>query len=287
MATSETLSPLPTLTNRITGLTLHWEKLIMLYACKDLKNFRLRATDGEIGRVQDFYLDDEHWAVRYLVADKGNWLPLREVLISPFGLDHVEEDKKEIVVRLSRQQIEESPPLETDKPVSRQFEFDYYRFYGWPLYWVGPALWGATAYPVAPVQDFAPIPEREPAVAQRPDPHLRSAKEIQGYRLEARDGEIGHAEDFLIDDSNWKVRYLVVDTTNWWPGGHVLLSPQWIERLSWREAKVYVDLTRDVIKGAPEYKKSEPITREYESRLYAYYRREGYWAQEVEPASRS
>ena len=145
---------------------------------------------------------------------------------------------------MTRKQIENSPPAESDKPVSRQFEVIYYEYYQWPVYWSGPYAWGAHPYPV-------PLRERAKEVEEASwDSHLRSVREVAGYGVGAADGEIGHIADFIIDDKDWAIRYLVVDTRNWWPGKHVLMVPQWIERVSWDDRTVYVDLTRDTIKDA-------------------------------------
>jgi hypothetical protein len=163
--------------------------------------------------------------------------------------------------------------LESDKPVSRQFEEDYYGYYGWPVYWSGPDMWGT--YPT-----IVPNPEqwRKPTQEEKAwDPHLRSTHAVSGYHIQAADGEIGHVADFVIDDASWAIRYLIIDTQNWWPGKKALLAPQWIERVSWDESKVFVKLTRDTIKQSPEYSEDSRITREYETELYQHYDSRGYW----------
>ena len=242
-----------------------------------LKNYTLRSRDGDIGRVRDFYFDDRHWAIRYLVADTGGWLARRKVLISPYALGGVSSDADgddcSIAVDLTRKQIEDSPPLDSDEPVSRQFEELYHGYFAWPTYWGGPYTWGA--YPQIlrnPEQWTEPV-----ATAPTPDPHLRSTNYVSGHHVHATDGEIGHVDDFLIDDATWAIRYLVIDTRNWWPGKKVLVSPAWIDRVSWLEREVFVNLHRDVIREAPEYAPGPPLTREFETKLYAHYQRAGYW----------
>jgi hypothetical protein len=251
----------------------------MFRQCSKLRGRRLRATDGEIGKLHDFYFDDTHWTVRYVVADTGYWLPDRLVLLSPHAIRNVDQDSA-VVVDLTRKQIEDSPPITADQPVSRQYERDYYRYYGWPVYWTGPALWGPGPYPLY----YAPVHgEAEPgpsAPLERGDPHLRSVLEIAGYRIHARDGDIGHLEDFVLDDRTWAIRYLVIDTRNWLPGKRVLVAPPWIENVSWAQAKVYVDLSRDAIQTAPAYDQEAEITRAYEIRLFQHYSRQGYWEKE-------
>jgi hypothetical protein len=251
----------------------------MLRKANDLRNFRLGARDGEIGRAKDFYFDDESWTVRYLVADTGTWLPLRKVLISPFALGNVNDSEKILGVNLDKRQIEQCPPMDDEKPVSRQYEEEFHRYYGWPMYWHGPWLWGPTAYPgyAGTAELIAESPPEERKERPPGDPHLRSTTEVAGYHIQALDDEIGHVDDFIIDDHDWVIRYLVVDTRNWWPGRTVLLSPQWITSVSWHESKVHVDLNATAIKNAPEFDNAGSITREYEERLFQYYEREGYW----------
>jgi hypothetical protein len=118
----------------------------MLNKVKTLKGYKLDSLDGEIGRVKEFYFDDQHWAVRYLVADTGNWLPDRQVLISPYALGIVDPRKQSVSINLTNQQIEQSPSLSSDKPVSRQFEVNYYESYGWPTYWSDQYMWGSYPY---------------------------------------------------------------------------------------------------------------------------------------------
>jgi hypothetical protein len=252
----------------------------MLRNVKKLKGYKLGALDGDIGKVKDFYFDDQRFAVRYLVADTGPWLPGKQVLISPYALQKVREVEEVLEVALSKKRIEGSPTVNLDKPVSRQFEIEYYKYFGWPLYWYGPNLWGSSAYP----GDFAPgaslVPPEVPPNKDMIDPHLRSTTAIMGHRIQARDDEIGHVQDFIVDDENWALRYLVVDTRNWWPGKKVLISPLWIERVNWEESRVFVDLPREVIKNAPEYLEPALITRDYENQLFDYYKREGYWNHE-------
>jgi hypothetical protein len=245
----------------------------MLNKVKTLKGYKLDSLDGDIGRVKEFYFDDRHWAIRYLVADAGNWLTGRQVLISPYALGFVNEEKQSISINLTKKQIEESPSLATDQPVSRQFESSYYGYYGWPVYWDGPYMWGPYPNLVRDREKWRGHTRGEKAW----DPHLRSTDAVSGYHIQAADGEIGHVKDFIVDDDTWAIRYLVVDTQNWWGGKKVLVAPQWIERVSWTESKVFVDLYREAIKQSPEYTEESLPTRDYEDRLHRHYSRQGYW----------
>ena len=248
----------------------------MLYKAKTLNGYKLAGLDGDIGKVKEFYFDDQHWAIRYLVADTGNWLTDRQVLISPHALAAVNKEEQTLAIALSKKQIQDSPPLDSDKPVSRQFEEAFYRYYGWPMYWSGPYMWGVYPYIV---RDRAKRGEFTQG-AKAWDPHLRSTHDVSGHHIQAADGEIGHVEDFVIDDETWAIRYLIIDTRDWWPGKKVLISPQWIERVSWGESKMFVNLPREAIKQSPEYTEESLLTRDYETRLHGHYNRQGYWVDE-------
>jgi sporulation protein YlmC with PRC-barrel domain len=251
----------------------------MLIKAKTLTGYKLASLDGEIGQVKQFYFDDKHWTIRYLVADTGNWLADRQVLISPYAMVVVNKEEHYIAVELTRKQIEDSPSLNSDKPVSRQFEEAYYGYYAWPTYWGGPYMWGPYSYPMRDREKW-----RESTQGKKTwDPYLRSTHDVSGYHIQAADGEIGHVEDFVIDDETWAIRYLVIDTRNWWPGKKVLVSPQWIERVSWSELEVFVNLPRETIKQSPEYTEESLLSRDYETRLHRHYDRIAYWVDELTP----
>ena len=249
----------------------------MLNKAKTLKGYKLHSLDGEIGKVKEFYFDDHHWTIRYLVADTGNWLTGRQVLISPYAMAAVNKEEQCVTINLTKKQIEDSPSLNSDKPVSRQFEEAYYGYYGWPVYWGGPYMWGPYPYII---HDSGNL--REPTKEEKTwDPNLRSTNDVSGHHIQAADGEIGHVDDFVIDDETWAIRYLIIDTRNWWPGKKVLISPQWIDRISWSESKVFVNLSRETIRQSPEYTDESLLTRDYETELHLHYNRQGYWVDEL------
>jgi uncharacterized protein YrrD len=244
----------------------------MLIKAKILKGYKLHSLDGEIGKVTEFYFDDHHWTIRYLIVDTGNWLTGRQVLISPYALVAVNKEEQYITIDLTKKQIEDSPPLDSDKPVSRQFEEAYYGYYGWPMYWGGSNMWGIYSYPYN---------RKESTQGKNTwDHHLRSTLDVSGHDIQAEDGEIGHVDDFIIDDETWAIRYLIIDTRNLWPGKKVLVSPKWIKSVSWSELKVFVKLTREAIKQSPEYTEESSLTRDYETGLHRHYNSMGYWVDE-------
>jgi hypothetical protein len=248
----------------------------MLIRAKTIKGYKLHCLDGEIGKVKEFYFDDRHWAIRYLVVDTGNWLASRQVLLSPYALVAASNEEQHFTIALTKKQIEDSPSLDSDKPLSRQFEEAYYVYYGWPVYWGGPHMWGASPHIARGHDKRKGSTHGEKAW----NPHLRSTQEVGSYHIQAADGEIGHIVDFIIDDEQWAIRYLIVDTSNWLTGTRVLVSLQWIERISWDESKIFVGLSREAIKRSPEYTDDSSLTREYEIGLHRHYDRRGYWVDE-------
>jgi hypothetical protein len=238
---------------------------IMLQYLKELYGNKLAATDGDIGHVKDFYFDDKIWVIRYLVADTGSWLTGRLVLLSPHAFGRWDRDGNSLLINLSRKQIENSPSIESHKPVSRQYEIEYYRYYGWPVYWNGGAIWGLGGYPVIlpPSKD-----EMEAHLHHhRDDKHLQSTKTITGYHIQANGETIGHVSGFMVDDRSWVVRELVAETGHWYSGKEILISPSLVERISYEESKVYVNLTKtDIQRTAEEYlAKAGAVSREVDA----------------------
>lgn len=233
---------------------------------EELEGYSLLARNGEIGRIEEMYFDDKRWLVRYFSVRTGGWLLGREVLIAPRAITGVDEENRRIAVDLTREQIEKSPPVGTEKPVSRHYEAEYHRYYSWPPYWEGGSFGGSA--PVAP----RPMPPATAEPPQEPEhPRLRASDEVCGYRIRARDDELGKVEDFIVDDRDWKVRYVVVDTRRWLPGKKVLVAPAWVDSIDWVGNEIAVDLDRKTIESAPPYDPSQVIGRDYEVRLYEHY----------------
>jgi hypothetical protein len=188
-------------------------------------------------------------------------------------------------VSITKEQVRHSPGIDTDKPVSRQQEREYFDYYNYPYYWGGMGLWGVGYYPgyLRPGfrenqadLDYRTQHERG-ALAAGEDPHLRSCREVISYRIEATDGEIGHVKNLLVDDRTWEIRYLVVDTSNWWLGHQVLIAPEWIGALSWEAKSVDVKLTRQAVKDSPPYAGTIDFSPGEQASLTQHYARSSGW----------
>jgi hypothetical protein len=259
----------------------------MLRSATDLQDYAMDAKDGVIGHVKDFYFDDHSWVIRYLVVNTGSWLAGRRVLISPIALGKPKWGDKLLPVMLTKEQVRNSPDIDADRPVSRQQEQAYNGYYGYPYYWGGIGIWGGGYYPgylqaglgqEERPSDYEAVREHR-ARAEGEDPHLRSCQAVTGYHIDAIDGEIGHVAGMLIDEQSWAIRYLVVDTSNWWGGHQVLIAPEWISNVRWDSRQVAVGLTRQAVRDSPMYRSTDDLNRSSESGLYAHYGRLGYWAE--------
>lgn len=230
---------------------------------KDLAGFTLEARDGEIGKVKEVYFDDQYWFVRYFVVHTGGRFLGQDVLVVPHFIPDVDAEGRRLAVDLTCEQVEKCPPVSSERPVSRHYESEYHRYYGLEPYWtMGPL--GAPPGP-RPIP-LPTVPPREPE-----HPHLRSSDEVCGYHIHARDGELGKVEDLVLDDQDWSVAYIVVDTRRWLPGKKVLVSPAWITSVDWPGRAVTIDLDRNAIESAPAYDPFRLITAEYEAELCAHY----------------
>jgi hypothetical protein len=241
----------------------------MLRSLDELHGYSVHAVDGNIGKVDDFFFEDALWTVRYLVVDIGGWLSDRKVLISPTALRQPDWGKKVLCLSLNKDQVESSPEIDIDKPISRKHEEELNAHYEWPVYW-----------------EYGALNEEAKAIEKTRKSHLRSMKEVVGYRVKAIEGELGPVLDFIMDYETWIIRYMVISTRyivehvrDLTHGKKVLISPKWTE-VSWADSEVYVDLPIQIIKDGPEYKSGVHLDRDFEEIIYDYYDLPAYWDQE-------
>jgi hypothetical protein len=229
----------------------------MLRNASAIKGYVITASDGRIGTVSDFLFDDASWLIRWLVVDTGNWLTGRKVLLAPSVLGHLDPNGSEFSVSLTMQQVKNSPDIDTERPVSRQIESDIYDYYGWSPYWgtgagyLGFGFGGGATAPLPSPRSRRRAEDIAAARRSDDDPHLRSVEAVTGYHIHASDGEIGHVADFLVEDSDWSIHEIVVDTKNWWPGKNVLISPRLIREIDWMDNAVKLNVDRERVKDSP------------------------------------
>jgi hypothetical protein len=223
------------------------------------------------------------------------WLSSRKVLVSPTAVQGLDPTAERVETTLTCRQVEESPAIDTAKPVSRQHDTALSAHYGFSPCWTGPYRWDrmptrtpcsrpACRLPTLPPYENRVGEEMAARERQSQDPHLRSAAAVTGYGIRATDGELGHVEDFLVDEQDWAIRYLVVDPRSCGPGRHVVIATDWIRSVSWDDSVVEVDVTRDAVRAAPRYEPGAALTRDDETRLYAHHRRPGYWVRRPDAA---
>ena len=237
---------------------VHRPTIVALKTIKRLHTYTVVTTDGYTARLRTLYFDDRRWSVRHLVINVRHWLAVRDVLLPPECVRGIDTTRRRLLISLNRHDVAARPEAWTDRPVSQQRKTS-----------VDAVYW----YSVFP-GSLSPRPFTDGMIGprRRDDRHLRSAAEVLGYYVHARDDEIGHLADLLVDAASWKIRYAVVDTRNWWPAKHVLVPVEWITWVSWGAATVYVNLARSVIRNAPTYEPDSPLTRDYESSVVDHYR---------------
>jgi hypothetical protein len=251
----------------------------MMQVISALKGYAIEASDGRIGTVVDFLFDDASWRVRWLVVDCGTWLTGRKTLIHPSAISQIDFERRRFLVTLTKAQVEKSPELAEDQPVSRQMENQLYAYYGWDPLWGGSYLgetpgaiaWSYMAPPYFGLGLSAGDAHGERARLQGADPHVRSVEEVTGYRIHAVDGAIGHIEDLMIDDADWSIHYFVVDTRNWWFGEHVLISPLAVKSIDWFDRHVEIDVSREQIESSPPWDRFDAFSPLYAKRLHEHY----------------
>jgi hypothetical protein len=257
----------------------------MLEVISALKGYAIEATDGGMGTVSDFLFDDRNWRVRWLVVDTGTWLTERKVLVHPSAIKRADDERQTFAVNLTKAQVEGGPGILQDQPVSRQMERQLHDYYGSDPLWSDA---GAMAAPFSTSPYFGFDSTREEAPGDAPvrddgDPHLRGIAEVTGYRIHAADGEIGHVEDFLLDSATWSICYLAVDTRNWWPGKHVLMSPHAVENIDWSERHIRLNVTRDQVMASPPWDPLALMNQAGMKRLDAHYGWPGLASRRADP----
>jgi hypothetical protein len=251
----------------------------MLVVGATLKGYAIEATDGPIGTVKSFLFDDTNWKVRWLVVKTGSWLSGREVLVHPSAIGTPDHDQRQLPVKLTRAKVKASPDIAEDLPVTRQMQSDIYDYYGWDPYW-GPNYYGVGSFGLGAGSTFMPGQDhpRDSAVMEAEDmgrfagdQHLRDMNAVTGYHVHATDGGIGHVENFLLDDATWAIAYLIVDTSNWWIGAHVLISPFAVKNIDWTDKQVHLNATRAQVKTSPKWDKETPVPSDYTAKLHTHY----------------
>ncbi|MCG7650685.1 PRC-barrel domain-containing protein [Alteromonas sp. MmMcT2-5] len=234
----------------------------MIISSKQLTHFSIHALDDKVGGIRDILFDDETFTVRYLVADTNTWLPLsRKVVISPISVKQLDEDSESVHINMTVDTLKNSPSIDEHKPVSREYEENLFKYFGYGYYWIGPGAWGEFAHPNELVE-LQRAEESETETPKKSTNHLRAVGEVGGYEVATTTDNVGHISNFVIDTESWKIIMLVVDTNNWLPGGkHLALLPSDIESIDWAAHSVVVNLSHDELVDRPEVE-SEKISEE-------------------------
>lgn len=260
----------------------------MLRKMSSLKGFKVQGLGDELGKLTDFYFDQHHFILRYLVIDTGNWLNSNKMLVSTTALEDIDYQSREILINLSAEELEDGPELNCNKPISKLMEEKLTNHFNWPVYWLNPyPSGGPTVQSGTQMREkllnFRKLTDQEKQNQEKEiESNLRSFNEIKGYHIQAEDKEFGHLKDLFFDEENWIIRYLLIDTRNILPGKDVLIAPEWLQNISWNNQKLYLNKPKTEIKNAPEYiegKSDHLVNPSYEEKLYNHYEEIKYWQQ--------
>ena len=245
----------------------------MKRSLKELKGFTLQAVDGEKGKVKNFLFDDERWVIRYLEADLGGFFSEKRILIPREHLSKPIWEEKHFPVELTVKRIENSPDIAHDLPVSRKYEQELIQHYELKPYW--PA--NIAAYSGRESMFNPDNPFRTPkhiVGEEQVETNLRSFSEVKGYYINALNETFGHIDDLIVDTDDWQITYLVIDTKNILPWGKKALLPiELVDEISFLDKQAKVNLSKETIKGSPDYSSAQKINESYEHEIIEYYRK--------------
>ncbi|MDQ0207815.1 PRC-barrel domain-containing protein [Alkalicoccobacillus murimartini] len=265
----------------------------MFIQAKTLESFSMNATDGELGSIADLYFESNTFTLRYFVGDTRTWFFGGKVLLSPEAVTSIDAEKEHINVNETKEQIKNSPKPSEHEPVSRQYEAELRDHYGWKHYWgapiggVGAGMGTPGAYPAAPGLIIPPPVsnpqsdqgeyESEALSHQTNHNFLQSINDLRGYTIHAKNGEVGKVLDFMLNEHDWSINYIIVDVGGVFTREPVPLAAEWITDISWQDKTITVNVEKELIERAPNYELHEPFTREHEAELYSHYNRKTYW----------
>ncbi|MDP4266108.1 MAG: PRC-barrel domain-containing protein [Bacteroidota bacterium] len=243
-----------------------------MYNLNDIIGYKIHATDGYLGKVIDFFFDDESWTIRYIVVDTDSLTKGRKVLLSTVALGIPDKETFSFPAKINCDQVINSPDINTQKPVYRKHEIGLFKHYSWPVYW-GTEYYSSRTFGTNTESVESGKETKQPEGTTQEDQHIRSTNIIRDYHIQAINGDIGHVDDYIYDPETWKILYIVVKTRNWLPGRKVLISPEWIKEVKWTENKLIANLTQDSIRKSPVYEHTRPLTKDYIAKLHQHYER--------------
>ncbi|MBE0662983.1 MAG: PRC-barrel domain-containing protein [Bacteroidales bacterium] len=245
----------------------------MKHSLKNLIGYSIETNDGMEGKIKDFLFDEDNWAVRYLEADFGGFFNDKRVILPVDVIINPNWENNQILLNTSKEKIGLSPAPAEIPTISREYEQKLYEHYGYPMYWGAgyvPPLPSGAYFPARPLN----VPKNKQISEKAMNSSLRSFKDVEGYNIRATDDTLGHVEDLIVDDADWQLVYLIVDTSNWLPWSKkVMLAVDWMKEISYANREVKINLTTDTIKDAPDYDSDQPIEMSYEHELSEYYQR--------------
>lgn len=225
----------------------------------DIKDTKIFASGdaalNPIGIVDDLLIEDGSWNVRYLAVTTN--VPLtRRVLLSPVAIDRFDHASKSIATTLTAQQVVDSPPLNCDQPISRQYEEALVDYFGWPIYWFGRTILKPQTLEAMAASDAMS------SVDETSCTNLRSAAEICGYQIQTHNGVAGVMNDLVIQLDAWTVDFATADSKSWLPSESSMFSTNWIRQIDWYSQNVAIDLSKSALEPVTGRDQQPAITGE-------------------------
>ena len=222
----------------------------MLLSARELTGYTVLARDGRLGTIEDFHFNSRDWVIQYVIVNSLDWPIGRWLLMPPSAVERTDLEASVLLVKVTKGDIKKSSRVDTNDPVSRQQEIGSAHCHKRFTYW--DRITGSEGPDSTPVGVQAgKTSESDEVSSAKPKP--QSAEEILGFRILARDGEVGRLEDLIVESETWAVNYLLVTTRNSPPGGRALLAPCWITCVARDTFEIRVDLKRDTIRNSPEF----------------------------------
>ncbi|HEX8949328.1 MAG TPA: PRC-barrel domain-containing protein [Dissulfurispiraceae bacterium] len=266
-------------TSRHASSIVREDEALRLRGLQSVAGYAVIAKDGEVGAVEEFLFDDREWAIRFIVVRTGDWLPGKKVLLPPSVLEEPDWELPKLHITIERAQLARGPILGAHEPASRMFQIDLYKHFGWAPFWLEEEYFNVPLHPSEVSSGLSRDQEKAD------DPHLLSTADTIEYRVEALNGDVGHPEDFVMDEDDWIIYYFAValDRSENVPeeetAKSVLIATEWVQKTAKEAGRVYLELDRDAVLRSPAYDPALPVDREYELELYDHYGRPRYWDQ--------
>lgn len=238
----------------------------MFASLTELRSYRIRGTDAELGKINDLCFRQNDWVVRYVVV--GMEELARESLLLTTYLGRLDRGSHTLTADILLEQVANTDPLDRSMPLEERDERRLHEQYGWP------AIWWQEEHDIEPIGGLW---SEEPRASENADeqefesPRVMFAGDLlEAYAVEGEGGEIGRLLDVIVEDETWSIPYLVVGS----PGAErTLVATDYVQTIDLGTRNIYLSLPVGAVANSPILSSVGPITPELEQSLREYYDR--------------